>query len=163
MLAAARYGIANQYPDDDSTKEVLLQADGLEFAGIGDRHVLICWANGEDSDNGTRISQIVQLSGGPGNYNFYTPSVQKQSLQSLKHHTFYSLGHYTRDQRDQIIALAKAIKYDKKSRVNSCRTWTRDLLEAMVNAGMLSQTIFDEIDASVPLKRRVPEITDDAV
>ncbi|KZT01454.1 uncharacterized protein LAESUDRAFT_707385 [Laetiporus sulphureus 93-53] len=161
MLAAARHGLANEYPDDDSTKEVVLQADGLQHAGTGDRHVLMRWLNKMDGD-GAHITQIVQLTGGPGNYNFFTPVVKKQSENSRNSNTFYSLGQYTRVQRDQIITLAKAVQYDKRSRVNSCRTWTRDLLEAMVKAGLLSQTKFEEIDTGVPLRKRVPELLEDA-
>ncbi|KAI0079415.1 hypothetical protein K474DRAFT_1673436 [Panus rudis PR-1116 ss-1] len=135
-MLAARRGFADQYPDDNSSKEVFLQAAGLEHAGDGDRHVLLRWINAVDI-------------------------VKKQSIQSRQSNTFYSLGTFTRAQRDQIIALAKAVKYDKKSRVNSCRTWTRDLLEAMVNAGLISQAKFDEIDQGVPLKKRVPELPED--
>ncbi|KAJ6566000.1 hypothetical protein B0H10DRAFT_2358491 [Mycena sp. CBHHK59/15] len=65
-----------EYPDDDATKPVLLQAEGLRHA-MGDRHVLICWVNGTDAE-GISYIQTVQLLGGPGNYNFFTPSVVRQ-------------------------------------------------------------------------------------
>ncbi|KAF9237458.1 hypothetical protein BU15DRAFT_48718 [Melanogaster broomeanus] len=156
-LAINPYG--DQYPDDNSTKEVVLQADGLVPNPV-DRHVLLCWMNGMNAD-GCHYAQIIHLSGGPGNYNFYTPQVKLHPKESQTLNTCFVLGQYTRAQRDQIIALAKAIQFDKKSRINSCRTWTRDLLEAMVNAGLFSKAKFDEIDASVPLKKRVPELPED--
>ena len=46
MSAARRRAIypwGDEYPDDDSTKEIVLQADGLEPANRNDRHVLLYW------------------------------------------------------------------------------------------------------------------------
>jgi hypothetical protein len=153
-LAINPYG--DQYPDDNSIKETVLQADGLLTAGPGvDRHVLLHWINGIDGSR--RYTQIIQLTGGPGNYNFYTPQVKADSEESVKHNVFYKLGQYTRVQRDQIITLARAVNFDKRSCVNGCRAWTRDLLVAMVGAELLSEDKFNEIDVDVPLKKRVPE------
>ena len=145
-----------KYPDDNAEKEVLLQAYGLDKAGEGaDRHVLIYWINGENED--TLFMQLVQLSGGIGNYNFYTPCVQAQSKEFHRCNASYPLGMLTRAQRDQIIELAKGTGYERTSTLNSCRTWTRDLLEKMVEVGMISESQFERIDKDVPLKRRVPE------
>jgi len=161
MAAAARRLFINphgdQYPDDNSTKEIILQADGLVTAGPNaDRHVLLRWTNGID-ESGYHYAQIIQFTGGPGNYNFYTPQVEGHLEESMKSKTFYKLGQYTRVQRDQIIALAKAVNFDNRSCVNGCRVWTRDLLVAMIGAKLLSEDKFNEIDADVPLKKRVPE------
>jgi len=161
MAAAARHLFVNpygdQYPDDDSTKEIVLQADGLVTAGpSADRHVLLRWTNGID-ESGRHYTQIIQLTGGPGNYNFYTPQVEGNLAESVTSNTFYELGQYTRAQRDKIITLAKAVNFDKRSRVNGCRVWTRDLLVAMIGAKLLSEDKFNEIDVDVPLKKRVPE------
>ena len=161
MGAAARRLFINpygdRYPDDDSTKEILIQADGLVTPEPGvDRHVLLRWTNGVD-ESGGRYIQIIQLTGGPGNYNFYTLQVEGHPEGSMKNNTFYNLGQYTRVQRDQIITLAKAVNFDRKSRVNNCMTWMRDLLVAMVGAELLSEDKLNEIDADVPLRKRVPE------
>jgi len=153
-LAINPYG--DQYPDNNSTKEIVFEADGLVAANPDDRHVLLCWTNGTDEE-GRRYTQIIHLSGGPGNYNFHTPQVKIHSDHSLQMNTCYVLGQYTRAQRDQIIALAKAVRFDKKSQVNNCQTWMHDVLEAMVNASLLSETLFDQIDVEVPLKQHVPE------
>ena len=152
-LAINPYG--DKYPDDNTTKEVVLQADGLVVVNPEDRHVLIHWTNGTDAE-GRRYTQIIHLTGGPGNYSFHTPQVKMHSEEA---DTFYPLGRYTRAQRDQIIALAKAVNFDKKSYVNNCRAWMRDLLEAMVNTDLLSKAEFDRIDGSVPLIKRVAEIS----
>ncbi|KAI5986695.1 hypothetical protein F5J12DRAFT_577002 [Pisolithus orientalis] len=162
MAAAARRlainPFGNQYPDNDTTKEIVLQADGLVAENPDDRHVLLQWTNGVDLE-GNSYTQIIHLTGGPGNYQFHTPQVKIDSDRSTQGNTSYVLGQYTRAQRDQIIALAKAVKFNKKSRVNNCQTWMRDLLEAMVNNGLLSSEIFKKLDAGVPLKKRVPELS----
>jgi hypothetical protein len=142
MAAAARRLAINpfgdQYPDDNSTKDIVLQAEGLLAANPDDRHVLLRWTNGTDSD-GHLYTQIIHLSGGPGNYNLYTPQVKIHSEASRLTNSFYLLGKYTRAQRDQIIALAKAVQFNKQSRVNNCQTWMRGVLGSMVNARLLHQ------------------------
>ena len=152
-LAINPYG--DKYPDDNGTKEVVLQADGL-VANPDDRHVLLCWTNGTDAE-GRLYIQIIHLTGGPGNYNFHTPQVKMDSEHSREVNTHYVLGQFTRAQRDQIVAFAKAVTFDRKSHVNNCQTWMRDLLEAMVGANLLSTTEFNKIDVNVPLKKRVAE------
>jgi hypothetical protein len=96
-LAINPYG--DRYPDDNSTKEIVLQADGLVTAGPGvDRHVLLHWINGLDGSR--RYTQMIQLTGGPGNYDFYTLQVKADSEGSVRCKAFYKLGQYTRVQRD---------------------------------------------------------------
>ena len=145
----------DQYPDDDSIKEVVLEADGLVAVNPDDRHVLLRWTNA--IADGNRYTQIIHLTGGPGNYNFYTPQVKIHSKQSLQVNATHELGEYTRPQRDQIIALARAVSFSRGLRVNNCQTWMRDLLEAMVGANLPSKTEFDKIDVDVPLKERIAE------
>jgi hypothetical protein len=36
----------DEYPDDDSTKGIVLEAEDLELANHNDRHVLLRWTNG---------------------------------------------------------------------------------------------------------------------
>ena len=147
-LAINPYG--DKYPDDNSTKEVELQSDGLMATNPDDRHVLLHWINGTDAE-GRVYAQIIHLPGGPGNYNFHTPQVKLHTEASRAANTCYPLGQYTRAQRDQILALAKAVNFDRRSRVNNCQTWMRDVLEAMVGASLLPEAEFDKIDVSVPL------------
>lgn len=158
-LAINPYG--DKYPDDDSTKEIVLQADGLVAINPDDRHVLLHWINGTDAE-GRHYTQILHLTGGPGNYSFYTPQVKMHSKESREANACYVLGQYTRAQRDEIISLAKAVGFDRKSRLNSCRTWMRDVLEAMVGADLLSKAEFNKIDVGVPLKKRVTETSENS-
>lgn len=148
--------VYNQYPDDNSEKVVQLQAAGLTYPGYGARHVILQWVNG--IADGQRVTQILQLTGQPGNYAYFVPLAKIQPDPWWADDEVFDLGSFTRSQRDHILARAKAIVFDRRSIVNSCRTWTRDLLEAMVGEGLLTKNAFDEIDTRVPLLKRQPEI-----
>lgn len=149
--------LGHLYPDDDTVKTVYHQADG-KVAAIGDRHVLLCWVNHVDEPANIRAIQIVQLSGGPGNYSLYTPAVKNQSLDSASMNTSHTLGDFTRAQRNRIIEIARGLNFNMKSRVNNCCTWNCMLLVAMVAEGLLSQETFDMIDKDVPLRKPEPEV-----
>ncbi|KAG6811956.1 hypothetical protein H0H92_005120 [Tricholoma furcatifolium] len=65
-------------PDDDSLKNVYLEAYGKETASPGtDRHVLLWWRNSGSIDADDLVRQIVQLTGGPGCYAFYSPFAER--------------------------------------------------------------------------------------
>ncbi|KAF9479863.1 hypothetical protein BDN70DRAFT_661385 [Pholiota conissans] len=155
--------IYSKYPDDQSPKEVFIQAAGHSYSGVGDRHVVIWWKNGEVADDdgvSKTVTQVIQLTGQAGNYAFYHPvsllcsRVTVDTTENLQ----ISMGTFTREQRDQMAAFAKDIVYDRKSVVNGCRVWTRDLFEAMVKAGLMSQDLFEKIDVAIPLVLRRPEL-----
>nr|VWO99819.1 CAAX prenyl protease (EC [Ganoderma boninense] len=151
-LAAMINPSGDAFPDDDSTKLIELQAAG-RCPGAA-RHVLLRWTNGQNGH--VSYTQLIHLIGGQGNYAFYTPQVQPHSEASRQFSTFYPLGYYTRAQRDQIIALAQSIPFDRNSHVNNCCVWMRDLLRAMVAYGLLRKDIFDRVVAATPLERLVP-------
>ncbi|KAF9078529.1 hypothetical protein BDP27DRAFT_1309719 [Rhodocollybia butyracea] len=148
--------IYNDYPDNTSTKVVELQAADRSYPGYGDRYVLLQWSNGKDAE-GDEVTQIIQLSGMAGNYAYYYPLAKKQVAGSRIENTIFPLGNFTCAERERILALADSTTFEKTSVVNSCRTWTRDLLMAMVNENLLSMTTFNEIDEQVPLLKRQPE------
>ena len=146
------------YPDDDTDKPVYLQADGqMTAATDADRHVLLRWVNHIERDEATGtiayITQIVQLSGGPGNYAFKTPTIERQSARDWERNKSYPLGILKRPQRDRIIEIARGLNFNMKTRDDSCRTWTRLLFVAMLAEGLLDQETFDLIDKDVPLKK----------
>jgi hypothetical protein len=58
----------------------------------------------------------------------------------------FSLGEFSRAQRDEILDLAGQVVFSKTSTTNGYRVWTRDLLEAMVQARLIPRAKFDEID-----------------
>jgi hypothetical protein len=145
-----------EFPDDGITKEIYLQAANLTYSGVGDRHVLIWWLNGTTKD-GSEVAQIIQLTGQAGNYSYFVPVANVRSADATTGNLQLSLGEYTRAQRDQVLKLAKDVKFEKKSTTNGCRVWTRDLIGAMVEAGLISQERFADVDAKVPLVRRRAE------
>lgn len=153
--------VYDTYPDDDTVKEVTLYAQGLTYSGVGDRHVLLQWINtAAESATGSEtdiVTQIVQLTGQSGNYSYYAPVAKFRSLRSMVGNQTFSLGTFSRAQRDEILNLARHVVFSKSSTTNGCRVWTRDLLEAMVQARLISQAKFNEIDAGVPLVKRVAE------
>jgi hypothetical protein len=150
--------LGHLYPDDDTPKAVVLQADGHETATTGDRHVLLCWVSYSSEKDGIHATQILQLSGGPGNYSFQHPMVQNQPKNSIDVNKSYDLGSFTRAQRNRIVEIARGVDFNMKSRVNSCRTWTRMLFVAMIDEGLLAQETFDMIDEDVPLRKPLPEV-----
>ncbi|KAF8351820.1 hypothetical protein F5887DRAFT_932522 [Amanita rubescens] len=147
--------VYDTYPDDDSVKEVSLYAHGLTYSGVGDRHVLLQW-NNATTEMGL-VTQIIQLTGQSGNYSYYVPVANLCSAQSMLNNQPFSLGEFSRAQRDVILDLARQVTFSKTSTTNGCRVWTRDLLAAMVQAHLISQAKFNEIDIGVPLVKRVAD------
>jgi hypothetical protein len=148
-------GVYDTYPDHDSLKEVILHALGLTYSGMGDRHVVLQWINAE-TDEGL-VTQMVQLTGQPGNYTYYAPVVRLCSLTTMQTNQVFSLGEFSRAQRDKFLDLARQVVFSKTSTTNGCRVWTRDLLVVMVKNSLVSQAKFNEVDAGVPLVRRVAD------
>ena len=136
-------------------KEVTLHAQGLTYSGMGDRHVLLQW-NNATTEIGP-VMQIVQLTGQSGNYSYYVPVAQVCSEEFMINNQLFSLGEFSRAQRDEILDLARQVVFSKTSTTNGCRVWTRDLLLAMVQAHIISQAKFNEIDVGVPLVKRVAD------
>lgn len=150
--------VYSQHPDDDTTKELVLIAKGhAHTPPHGDRHVLIEWSNGL-TPTGDTVYQFIQLLGNPGNYAYYSPHAKIGSDLPRSRNTYFTLGEYTREQREEILKMADETPFERRSVVNSCRTWTRDLLGRMVERGLLKKDVFEEIDGKVPLKKRVPEM-----
>ncbi|KAJ3988811.1 hypothetical protein F5890DRAFT_256501 [Lentinula detonsa] len=141
-------------PDDDTEKDVYLQAHGHNFDGQ-ERHVVIYWVNGTLADN--PVTQIVQLSGIRGNFVFDSLVAKLRNPATLDSHTQYYLGSFTRVERQLLLQLADQVVFDKASVVNGCRVWMRELLVAMVKENMISEETFEVIEEEVPLPKRIPE------
>jgi hypothetical protein len=142
----------NKYSDNNENKEVCLQAAGRTYLGTGDRHVTLLWENGHSEDGANTIIQLIQLTGGSGNYNFYSPVAESRRNGSISgNNELFSLGIFSRPHRDRIIEIADGIHFAKKSNKNGCRVWTRDILQALVQEGLISQSKFEEVDKGVPL------------
>ena len=143
----------NAYPDNDEVKQLYVEAQGMTYAGAGERHVQICWSNG--AFVGGYALQTIELGGPPGGYHYVSPVVHLRRMESMGSNEQFSLGYFSRAQRNRILALAVSVHCDMQSVLNGPRVWVRDLLEAMVRAELLPMTTFAEISARVPLPRRV--------
>jgi hypothetical protein len=100
----------DSYPDDNSDKEVYVEAAGLTYNEYQDRHVLLRWFNRTPqalNDNG--IMQLIQLTEQAGNYAYYSPVAKIRSLESGTANKTWLLGTYTRAQRDEILRLAEEV------------------------------------------------------
>jgi hypothetical protein len=147
---------AAEHPDNDSEKDVYLEAAGR--AGVlGDRHVQIWWENGQTQTG--PVTQIVHLTGGIGNYAFISPTIKPRNQESIKNNEVVPLGTYSRAQRNHIIKLAGEVtaKITKTSRVNDCRAWMRDLLELMVTEKLIAEAKVHSLCETIPLPARVEE------
>lgn len=139
-------------PDNDEPKEVYVEAVGLDKSLGTERHVTLSWTNSAPEAS-VLVTQVVHLTGNPGNYNFYHPVAKPRRLESVVNNKRYILGKMSRAQRDAIGEHAKAIPFSKKSIVNNCQVWMRKLLVGMLEDGLITKETFAEIDADVPLQK----------
>jgi hypothetical protein len=112
-----------------------LQTANLTYSGVGDRHVLMMSNSVTDSFSGTTTVKTTQLTGQSGNYACHSPLAQKCPGESVKSNEQFSLGTFSRSQRDTILEMAHLP-------VNTCRIWTRDLLKAMVVVALMLKSVF---------------------
>ncbi|KAI3615626.1 hypothetical protein WG66_011822 [Moniliophthora roreri] len=122
---------------------------GIIDWGTGD------WSNGQLANDGlkTSVTQVVQLTGGPGSYHYFAPVCKIRNIQSLESdNTRWCIGDFSRAQRDRLLQLAAKINFLKTSIVNDCQVWLRELLEAMKDEGLLDEGLFEQIDKAVHLK-----------
>ncbi|RDB24365.1 hypothetical protein Hypma_008395 [Hypsizygus marmoreus] len=115
-----------------------------------------------DEDAQAPVIQIIQLTGQPGSYAFYHPVAlssrpQNLSIQETQNQIF-PLGYLTRAERNQFVEIAKAVKYDRRSVVNGCRVWTRDLLLDAARLGLLDEGTVKAVIEGVPLPVRREEV-----
>jgi len=155
MSAPPRFlgSVHTEYPDDDSVKDVTIHAAGKEISS--DRHVLLQWLNGTKDD--VPVTQVVQLTGQAGNYNYYAPVVRMRSADTNIRNQVIPVGMFSRAQRDQILHLASQVEFRKTSTVNNCRVWLRELLQTMADNKLITQAKFEEIIKVDPLQIRQQE------
>ena len=141
--------VYNEFPDDGSDKEIFAQVTGPEHAPWP-RHVSIYWKNGVTPQK-ELATQLIHLT---GYFAHYSPMVIPCSETTFDKKFNFSLGTYTRAQRDTILHLAANIPFGLISERNDYSVWTRDLLDSMVTEGLLDQETFTHLDKTVPLRRR---------
>jgi hypothetical protein len=65
---------------------------------------------------------------------------------------------FSRQSRDRIVQLALGIKFERSSRVNGGRVWLHDLLRAMTDEGMFSESWLEMLREEIPLPDRRLEV-----
>jgi hypothetical protein len=145
----------NTYPDNDAVKEVFLQASGHETKSMETpRHVFLCWKNHEGTQATTAdidYYQILQLEKRGNTYHYCFPLVKARTLASANHHQTWSLGYFTRGQREDILEMAEDVDFVKGSLTEGCRVWTAKLLRKMAGQTMISVGLLAKIREEVPL------------
>ncbi|KAF9466701.1 hypothetical protein BDZ94DRAFT_1305937 [Collybia nuda] len=142
----------NRYPDTDMDKEVFVQAAGYgeKAAGIPQR-ILICWLNPTPTKQGDGAYQIIELEMQGNYYHYCYPVVEQRSAQVMADHQIWSLGVFTRDQRELLLELAEDVEFKERSLTEGSRVWTAKLLREMRQSGLLSQELVTKIHREVPL------------
>lgn len=109
---------------------------------------------------GFEVSKMVHLTGSYGDWSL-TIECKSRHPDYRRKNEVKALGVFSRAQRDRILTKAREVPFEAWSRVNSCRTFLRDLLKLMVEDQYLpfTRAQFDVLDAAVPLlrRRREPE------
>lgn len=145
----------NLYPDTNEDKEVFVQAAGHQTKAMEiPRHILLCWLNSSSPDEGEQDDgayQIIQLEKPGGYYHYCYPVVEIRSAQVMAEHQTWSLGVFTRDQRELLLELAEDVEFKKGSLTEGCRVWTAKLLRDMRRNGLVSQDLVAKIRREVPL------------
>jgi len=79
-------------------------------------------------------------------YYYYYPVAKSCSADSLfPSNQQFDLGKFSRKEREKMLKLAEGIEFSKRSAVNGCRVWTRDLLEIMVREGLISEQVLKDV------------------
>ncbi|KAI9567702.1 hypothetical protein HD554DRAFT_935176 [Boletus coccyginus] len=141
------------YPDDESEKELFLQASNPGLASHL-RAVLIYWVNIVFSD-GEEVWQVVRLDRREDSdvHKYVYPDMIVVDGCEREHHETFSLGVFSRDQREAVLECADDVAYEERSpeEEGQCVRWMRDLLERMVGEGLVQRAVVDAIRDAVPL------------
>ncbi|VDC04939.1 unnamed protein product [Peniophora sp. CBMAI 1063] len=152
---------ARKFRDDVDNKIVYLQSAGLdsEYRAGKERHAFLFWDVSKPEIPGYEVSKMVHLTGSYGKWALSIECKRRHSDYRQKNQ-IRALGTFSRAQRDRILTHARDVRFDKHSRVNSCRTFLRDLLVLMVEDAYLpvTQGQLDALHTAVPLLYRVAEL-----
>ncbi|KZV77288.1 hypothetical protein PENSPDRAFT_621678 [Peniophora sp. CONT] len=147
------------FRDNMDDKVVYLQSAGrdADYRG-GERHAFLFWDMSKPNMPGLEVQRMVHLTGAYGDWAMAIETKRRRPDYKVKNEV-RALGMFTRAQRDRILMHARTVDFEPRSRVNSCRTWLRDLLKLLVGDAYLpfTRAQFDVLDAAVPLLRRVRE------
>lgn len=141
------------YPDDESDKELFLQASRPGPFASHRRAVLLYWVNTVFSD-GEEVWQVVRLDRPEENdvHRYVYPDMIVVDGCEREHHDTFSLGVFSRDQREEVLECADDVGYEERSGEDEgqCLRWMSELLERMVEGGLVGRAVVDAIRDAVP-------------
>lgn len=137
------------YPDDESDKELFLQASGTIASHL--RAVLLYWVNMVFSD-GEQVWQVVHLDQRDSIHKYIYPDLIVVDGNVREHNQTFSLGVFSRDQREAVLECADYVEYNERSGEDGqCLRWMGRLLERMTGEGLVERGVANAIRAAVPL------------
>lgn len=137
------------YPDDESDKELFLQASGTIASRL--RAVLVYWVNVVFSD-GEEVWQVVRLDQRDSVHKYVYPDLIVVDGCEREHNETFSLGVFSRDQREAVLECADDVEYDERSGdEGQCLGWMGQLLERMIEEELVGRGVVDAIRDAVPL------------
>lgn len=137
------------YPDDESDKELFLQASATLANHL--RPVLIYWVNMVFSD-GEEVWQVVRLDHRDNIYKYVYPDLIVVDECERQDNVTFSLGVFSRDQREALLECADDVEYDERpTEQGQCSRWMGQLLNLMRDGGLVERTVVDTIKATIPL------------
>lgn len=137
------------YPDDESDKELFLQASGTIANHL--RAVLLYWVNMVFSD-GEEVWQVVHLDQRDNVHKYVYPDLIVVDECEREDNETFSLGVFSRDQREAVLECADDVEYDERSgEEGQCLRWMGELLERMIEEELVGRGVVDAIRAAVPL------------
>ncbi|KAH0831281.1 hypothetical protein J3R83DRAFT_13916 [Lanmaoa asiatica] len=137
------------YPDDESDKELFLQASGMIANHL--RAVLLYWVNMVFSD-GEEVWQVVRLDKRDNVHKYVYPDMIVVDENEREDNETISLGVFSRDQREAVLECADDVEYDERSDdEGQCLRWMDQLLEQMIGEELVERKVVDVIRNAVPL------------
>lgn len=144
--------LSYEYPDDESDKELSLQVCGTRANHHHlDRAVLLYWVNMVFSD-GEEVWQVVRLDQRDNIHKYVYPDMIVVDECEREHNDTFSLGVFSRDQREALLECAEEVEYVERSGdEGQCLRWMSRLLTQMTEEGLVEEGVVDAIRRAVPL------------
>ena len=140
------------YPDDESDKELFFQTSNSSSSHL--RAAFIYWVN-IVFDDGEEVWQVVRLDEHNGRLKYVYPDlIVVDGCEQREHSPTYSLGVFTRDQREAVLEYADEVEYGDNAQAGGekqCQEWMGRLLQHMITGDLLECGVVDRIRNAVPL------------
>ncbi|KAG9308286.1 hypothetical protein JVU11DRAFT_12049 [Chiua virens] len=151
------------YPDDETDKELFLQASRTHphhphahhsqqqhLSHLRAAAVLLYWVNMVFND-GEEVWQVVRLDEQDNVHRYVYPDLIVVDGSVWEYNDMFSLGVFTRDQREAVLECADEIEYEVRCAEGGQGVrWMGRLLEQMVEEALVGEGVVNAIRDSVP-------------